>query len=124
MEFYSLGLTGFRRIHIDTGADGRDFSVIVNGTPIFCRGAVWTNADIIRLPGSAEDYAPWLTLAVDAGMNMIRIGGTMTYESADFFRLCERLGLMVWQDVILANFDYPAATRPLPTISAAKSSNS
>ena len=106
---YSLGLTGFRRIRIDTGADGRDFSVIVNGTPIFCRGAVWTNADIIRLPGSAEDYAPWLTLAADAGMNMIRIGGTMTYESADFFRLCDRLGLLVWQDVILANFDYPAS---------------
>jgi beta-mannosidase len=105
---YSLGLTGFRRIRVDHGHDGKDFALIVNGIKIFCRGAVWTNADITRLPGSGEDYAPWLMLAASAGMNMIRIGGTMTYESADFFRLCDQLGLMVWQDFIFANFDYPA----------------
>ncbi|MBB4955442.1 beta-mannosidase [Agrobacterium vitis] len=104
---YSLGLTGFRRIRIDHGLDGKDFAVTVNGVKIFCRGAVWTNADITRLPGSGEDYAPWLSLAAQTGMNMIRIGGTMTYESADFFRLCDQLGLMVWQDFIFANFDYP-----------------
>lgn len=105
---HSLGRTGFRRIRVDHGHDGKDFALIVNGLKIFCRGAVWTNADITRLPGSAEDYAPWLTLAAQAGMNMIRVGGTMTYESADFFRLCDQLGLMVWQDFIFANFDYPA----------------
>lgn len=106
---YSLGLTGFRRIRVDHGFDGKDFALIVNGIKIFCRGAVWTNADITRLPGSAEDYAPWLTLAASSGMNMIRVSGTMTYESADFFRLCDQLGLMVWQDFIFANFDYPSA---------------
>jgi beta-mannosidase len=106
-KHYSLGLTGFRRIRVDRGFDGKDFALIVNGVKIFCRGAVWANADITRLPGSAEDYAPWLALATSAGMNMIRVGGTMTYESADFFKLCDQLGLMVWQDFIFANFDYP-----------------
>ncbi|MGV8937227.1 MAG: glycosyl hydrolase 2 galactose-binding domain-containing protein [Allorhizobium sp.] len=105
----SLGLTGFRRIGIDRGSDGRDFAISVNGERIFCRGAVWTSADIVRLPGAAEDYARWLAQAADAGMNMIRIGGTMAYESADFFMLCDQLGLMVWQDLMFANFDYPAA---------------
>jgi beta-mannosidase len=104
---YSLGLTGFRRIRIDRGFDGKDFALIVNGVKIFCRGAVWTNADITRLPGTAEDYTSWLTLATTAGMNMIRVSGTMTYESADFFKLCDQLGLLVWQDFIFANFDYP-----------------
>ncbi len=106
---HSLGLTGFRRIEIDRGADGEDFALLVNGTRIFCRGAVWTNADILRLPGAAEDYAPWLAKAAEANMNMIRIGGTMCYESPDFFRLCDRLGIMVWQDLMFANFDYPVA---------------
>ncbi|MCY1665473.1 glycoside hydrolase family 2 protein [Rhizobium sp. SL86] len=103
-----LGRTGFRRIAIDRGADGRDFALTVNGEPVFCRGAVWTSANIVDLPGSREAYAPFLKAAAEAGMNMIRIGGTMAYESADFFALCDELGLMVWQDLMLANFDYPA----------------
>lgn len=105
---HRLGRTGFRRIEIDRGADGRDFALHVNGTGIFCRGAVWTNADIVDLPGSRERYAPLLKLAADANMNMLRIGGTMTYETPDFFALCDELGLMVWQDFQFANFDYPA----------------
>lgn len=107
-ERHSLGLVGFRSISVERGADGRDFKLLVNGEPVFCRGAVWTNADIVGLPGDAAAYAPWLAKAAEAGMNMIRIGGTMTYESADFFRLCDRLGLLVWQDLMFANFDYPA----------------
>ncbi len=106
-ERHHIGRTGFRRIAIDRGADGRDFSLSVNGADVFCRGAVWTNADIVRLPGDRESYRPWLELAAEAGMNMIRIGGTMAYESRAFFDLCDELGLMVWQDFMFANFDYP-----------------
>lgn len=106
---HSLGLIGFRRIEVDHDDDGRGFGLRINGVPVFCRGAVWTNADIVRLSGSAEDYAPWLTMAAEANMNMIRIGGTMTYESEEFFRLCDKLGILVWQDLMLANFDYPFA---------------
>lgn len=106
-RIHPLGLIGFRRIEIERGEDEKSFGLKVNGVSVFCRGAVWTNADLLRLPGSAEAYAPWLAQAAEANMNMIRIGGTMTYESADFFRLCDRLGIMVWQDLMFANFDYP-----------------
>jgi beta-mannosidase len=104
---HDLGRTGFRRIEVDRGADGKDFALIVNGTRIFCRGAVWTTEDIVRLGGSREIYAPWIASAAAADMNMIRIGGTMAYETPDFFRLCDELGILVWQDFMLANFDYP-----------------
>jgi beta-mannosidase len=104
-----IGRVGFRNISLDQGADGKGFTVEINAVPVFCRGAVWTNADIVRLPGAREDYRPWLEAARDAGMNMIRIGGTMTYESPEFFDLCDELGLMVWQDFMFANFDYPVS---------------
>lgn len=106
-QIYPLGKTGFRRFEVDEGADAKGFGLKVNGQAVFCRGAVWTNADIVRLPGERRDYEPWLRLAAQAGMNMIRIGGTMTYETPEFFALCDELGLMVWQDMMLANFDYP-----------------
>jgi beta-mannosidase len=103
----AIGNTGFRRIAIDRGTDGNGFGLTINGEAVFSRGAVWTSADIVRLPGNRKDYEPWLRLASEAGMNMIRIGGTMAYETPDFYALCDELGLMVWQDLMLANFDYP-----------------
>jgi beta-mannosidase len=104
-----LGKVGFRTIELDRGVDARGFGLKINGVPVFCRGAVWTTADIANLPGGRSDYEPWLRLARAAGMNMIRIGGTMAYETRDFFDLCDELGIMVWQDFMFANFDYPAS---------------
>jgi beta-mannosidase len=102
-----LGRIGFRHIEVDRGADGIGFALRVNGESIFCRGACWTSPDIVALPGDAASYRPWLEAARDAGMNMIRISGTMLYEADDFYALCDELGLLVWQDAMLASFDYP-----------------
>jgi beta-mannosidase len=104
----ALARLGFRTIQLDRGADGKGFGLLVNGVPVFCRGANWIPADIVALPGERDAHAPWLTLARDAHMNMIRVPGSTLYEAPDFYALCDELGLMVWQDFMFANLDYPA----------------
>lgn len=101
----SLPAVGFKRIELDQTND--NFSVSVNNQAIFCRGACWTINDIVSLQGESKNLEQTLTLMRDAGANMIRIGGTMIYEQELFYQLCSKLGIMIWQDFMFANMDYP-----------------
>ena len=101
----ACGRVGFRELLLDTRRDAVRF--LLNGVPVFCRGAVWTPLDILRLRASPEELRRALTQLREAGANMVRVGGTMAYESDDFYALCDDLGLMVWQDFMFANMDYP-----------------
>ena len=102
----ALGPVGFRSLAF---REEPGLGVRVNGIPVFCRGAVWTTADIVSLESTEAGLRPWLTTLRDSGMNMVRVGGTMAYESDAFFSLCDELGILVWQDFMFANFDYPVA---------------
>jgi beta-mannosidase len=91
---------GFRTIEApgDVLRDGLE--VHVNGVPVFVRGALWT-------PVPEGEERATLERARDAGLNAIRLPGTGVYESPTFHDLCDELGILVWQDLMFANLDYP-----------------
>ena len=100
-----LGHVGFRTLTLDV-RDG-DFSLAVNGVPVFCRGACWTPTDPVGFaadPGVLREAFAQLRAA---GMNMLRVGGMMVYESEEFLDLCDAQGILLWQDFMFANMDYP-----------------
>ena len=101
-----IGPVGFRSLAIDT-RDG-DFSIAVNGVRVFCRGACWTPLDPVSLQASDADLAAAIAQVRDAGMNMLRVCGPMVYEDDAFYDLCDVNGILVWQDLMFANMDYPA----------------
>jgi len=107
---------GFRRVDLDTA--GGDFSLSINGVPVFCRGACWTPPDVVTLGGTAEDYRRALLAMRDAGMNMVRVVGPMVYETALFHDLCDELGILIWQDFMFANMDYPEEPAFLSLVTA------
>jgi beta-mannosidase len=78
-----------------------------NGRPLFLRGACWTAADVRRPDADEKTLHAVLSRVVDAGMNMLRIVGTATYANEAFYAACDRLGILVWQDLMFANMDYP-----------------
>lgn len=103
----ALGAVGFRELRVERDHDGQGFGLIVNGESIFARGACWTTDDLLTL--SADNARKTLELARAAGMNMLRIGGTTAYESDAFYELCDELGILVFQDFMFANMDYPVS---------------
>ncbi len=94
----------FRSLTVDTTGDR--FTLLVNDVEIRCRGACWTPSDVVSLADDAGTVAT-VRQAHAAGMNMLRVGGTMIYESDAFYEECERSGILVWQDFMFANCDYP-----------------
>jgi beta-mannosidase len=101
-----FGQVGFRSLEVERGADGAGFALVVNGERVFCRGACWTIADLVGFSDRGLDDA--LRLARAAGMNMLRVPGTMQYESDGFYEACDQQGVLVFQDFMFANMDYPA----------------
>lgn len=101
---------GIRTVSIRQTPDeegGRRFEFLLNGQPIFARGANWVPADMLTGSVTRDRRAQLLGLAREAGMTMIRVWGGGIYEPDDFYDLCDELGLLVWQDFMFTSVDYP-----------------
>jgi beta-mannosidase len=102
---------GIRTVSLDrtpvTAPDGEGrFHFLVNGTQVFARGTNWVPLDAFH-GRDAERTTKAVEMAVDLNCNMIRCWGGNVYESDPFFDLCDRHGLMVWQDFAMACALYP-----------------
>ncbi len=82
---------------------GRSFELVVNGIPIFAKGADVIPFDSFPNRVKTADYRRILESARDANMNMIRHWGGGYYETDEFYSICDELGLMVWQDFMFGN---------------------
>lgn len=84
-----------------------DFSFIVNGEPLFIKGANWIPADSFLSRVSEEKYRELIGYARDAHMNMLRVWGGGIYEDDIFYSICDEMGILVWQDFMFACASYP-----------------
>ncbi|WP_331374557.1 beta-mannosidase [Sinorhizobium chiapasense] len=111
---------GFRTIELITDKDetGSRFAFRINGREIFCRGANWIPADALVSRVTPQGVEDLLQSAVDANMNMIRVWGGGFYEPDWFYDLCDRLGLLVWQDFMFACNLYPSTPDFLDNVAA------
>lgn len=100
---------GLRTISMDRTKDkhGESFRFEINSRPLYAKGANWTPGTLF--PGSVTraDYEDILTRAAEANINMLRVWGGGYYEDDEFYALCDRLGIMVWQDFMFASAYYP-----------------
>jgi beta-mannosidase len=100
---------GFRSVELVSELDeiGRNFEIRVNGTRIWVRGANWIPDHTSLNKVTSDAYRKRITDAKDANMNLLRIWGGGIFESDDFYRVCDELGILVWQDFLFACASYP-----------------
>ncbi|HEX8189185.1 MAG TPA: glycoside hydrolase family 2 TIM barrel-domain containing protein, partial [Pyrinomonadaceae bacterium] len=104
-------------------AAGKSFTFVVNGVPVFARGANWIPADSFPERVTRARYRHLLESARDANMNMLRVWGGGYYEMDDFYELCDELGIMVWQDFMFACSMYPGDEKFLESVRAEATDN-
>lgn len=102
--------TGIRTIEVvrDKDSAGTSFYFRLNGVPVFAKGANYIPCDNFLSRVTKDVYDRTIRDAVDANMNMLRVWGGGIYEDDYFYNLCDRNGLMVWQDFMFACSLYPA----------------
>jgi beta-mannosidase len=117
--------TGLRTLELRQQPDaaGKSFTFVVNGVPVFARGANWIPADSFPERVTRERYRHLLESARDANMNMLRVWGGGYYEMDDFYELCDELGIMVWQDFMFACSMYPGDEKFLESVRAEATDN-
>lgn len=90
----------------------------INGQAVFMRGANFIPIDSFQSRVTDRDREYVLRTALQANMNMVRVWGGGIYQPDQFYELADSLGVMVWQEIMLACALYPSSTSFLAQIDA------
>jgi beta-mannosidase len=105
---FTLGVRtiALERTDVTDEAGRGEFCFVVNGEPLFVLGTNWVPLDAYH-SRDIERVDQAVALVEEIGCNMIRCWGGNVYESDRFFDLCDRAGILVWQDFAMACAIYP-----------------
>ena len=103
---------GFRSVELQRRPDawGKNFAFVVNGIPIFVKGASVVPIDVFPTRITRDRLERMLEAARDVNMNMVRVWGGGIYEPDSFYEICDHLGLMVWQEFMFGGAEVPSDT--------------
>ena len=81
-------------------SDARPYTLTVNGQRIYIRGWNWVPADALYGVERPARLQHLLGLARNAHVNLLRVWGGGLIEKDSFYDLCDRYGILVWQEFI------------------------
>lgn len=95
---------GLRTMTISREKDewGEEFCHVVNGMKVFAMGADYIPEDNILARVTPERTRRLLEDCKAANFNAIRVWGGGYYPDDAFYDICDKLGLLVWQDLMYA----------------------
>jgi beta-mannosidase len=101
---------GVRTIELINEKDsiGTSFYFKLNGKPVFMKGANYIPQDMFLPRVTRERYFNLIDQVKNANINMLRVWGGGIYEENLFYSLCDKKGILVWQDFMFAGSLYPS----------------
>ena len=76
------------------------YTFVVNGRKVYAKGWNWVPIDVLYGVPRPEKRARLLELARRAHVNLLRVWGGGLIETEAFYKLCDRYGILVWQELI------------------------
>ncbi len=106
LRSYQVGL---RKLELRQEPDqwGRSFTFVVNDVPIFAKGSNWIPAETFHTRITDLNLDGLISAAAITHHNMLRVWGGGYYEDERFYDLCDRYGILVWQDFMFSCGVYP-----------------
>lgn len=100
---------GIRTVELINEKDstGTSFYFLVNGEPVFMKGANYIPQDVFLPRVTDDQYKKLIKQVKEASMNILRVWGGGIYEKEIFYELCDQKGILVWQDFMFAGSLYP-----------------
>ncbi len=101
--------TGIRTLKVITDNDkyGKSMYILLNGVPVFMKGANLIPFDNFTNRVSDESYEYIIKSAAEAHMNMLRLWGGGYFEKDILYNLCDKYGILIWHDMLFACGTYP-----------------
>lgn len=103
---HEIGLRTLKLIQKPDSA-GHSFYFELNGVPVFAKGENHIPNDMFLDKVTNDVYDLEIGTAVKSNLNMLRVWGGGIYENDYFYELCDRNGILVWQDFMFACSMYP-----------------
>ena len=102
-----LGIRTIRTIFEDD-EHGKALYIELNGEPVYMKGANYIPQHSFIPEVTETDYQRVVETAKESNMNMLRVWGGGIYENDIFYELCNRNGILIWQDFMFACSMYPS----------------
>mgnify|MGYP002795667018 FL=1 len=97
---------GLRTLTVSTAKDpdggGSEFCFVNNGVKIFSMGANYIPQDNLLSRVTPERLDEMMVQCLDGNFNTLRVWGGGYYPDDYFFHLCDRNGILVWLDFMVA----------------------
>lgn len=112
------GQIGFRRLRLLRNIGATDpkmfpksrydapITIELNNRRIFCKGSNWVNPELYWGDITDELYETQIKLAADCHMNIFRMWGGAGAPKKSFYDICDRYGILIWQEFMLACNEY------------------